>query len=996
MRVRRVTSHATVLAVVGVVVAMVACSLAVGSATWSGTPGASGGDASTPAATLTVTIAPSSPAIDSGQNVTLTATASPLPASGYQWWEGTYPSCGSTSGNRPIPGATGSSYTTPPLTSSEYFCVNATGGSPPANASSAATLVTVNPAVADVAVTPASPTVDANVAVTLTENATGGSGALTYTWYSGTSGSCNPFDPVAGATASAYTVPGTSTVGSTSYCVVVNDHSSTAWAGNRSASDTVTVVSAVAAPAPTPSGDAGDSGQSFTLTAAPSGGTGTYTLQWLGGSSSACSGDSTKLGNARTQVVTPTASTDEFCYTVKDSSVNAPVVDSPTTAVTISPTLTAGAITPSTAAFDLGTTLPETVNLTANPSGGTLTGPTGSFPNYLYQWRNGTYATCSVDANIAGATHSWLDLSTASVRSSLYFCYSVTDANGTVAYSSPLLVTVNPALVAGAPSPQSSELDAGDAETLSAPQPTGGTQPFTYQWFEGTGCTLSGTTWTLSGSLIPGATGSTVSVAPTATASYFYRVTDSSDGTYALGERSECSPAATVTVNPALTPAAPSVSPTGALDLGETVTLTRSNVPGTEGTPVVTYAWLSGASATCSADQTVSGQTGTTYTPPAPPLGTTYYCYVVSDGSASPPLIYSSTIAVVVNDPPVAGAVTIASGQVPYVDAGPSGGASAESVTLVANPSLGTGTYAYQWYEGTAANCTADIGSAGKISGATGATYVASGLSSSTAFCYTVTDQASPARTQQPANAFLVTVEPTLTAGKPTASVSSLDLGETVTLTAAASGGYFPSTYTALYQWFTSTAASCSSGTLALVAGATTSPATVAPTVSGTAYYCYRVTDDSNGNPVQQSATSATAVSAHVYLALAAGTAPGCADYGSAAWTGTPTSCAAAKPGDHITLTATPSGGNASDYAYRWYNGTSSVCGTDAVMSGQTGASLEVIVPPTAGSYYCYSINDGSLATPIESPTYFLDPPSGSAPQVVVLAAEVALAAARP
>ncbi len=995
MRPRRVGSGIWVVASVAVVATMVASSLAVAGAAWTGSSATDSPAAPTPAVGLTVTVSPSPASIDSGQSVALTATASgTAPYKGYQWWEGTYDACGASSGNRPILGANLSSYTTPALTSSEYFCVNVTDSESPAvNASSAPVLVTVNPTLSDAAVTPVAPVADKGAALTLTENVTGGTPAYTYQWYSGTSGACSPFDPISGATTASLLVS-TTTVGSTSYCVVVGDHSATAWAGNRSASDTVTVDAAVVAPAPTPSGDYGDSGQTYTLTATPSGGTGTYSLQWLGGTSATCSSDSTKLGTARTQSVTPTTSPSYYCYEVKDTSVGATFVDSPTTEIVVNGTLTAGGITPSSVAFDLGTTLPETANLTANPSGGSLTGPSGAFPTYRYQWRSGTYPTCAADTNLTGQTNRWLDVSTTTVVSSTYFCYQVTDANATVAYSSPLLVVVNPALVAPTPTPASSQVDLGQSLTLSAPTPVGGTGTFSYQWFEGSGCTLVGSTWTLSGTLLPFNTSATLTVYPAANATYFYRVTDSSSGSYALGERSECSPLAAVTVHPALTPAAPSVSPTGAIDVGQTVTLTRTAVPAGEGTPVVTYAWLTGSSPTCSADQLVSGQTGTTYVPTPPPVGTTYYCYRVTDGSATPPQDYSPTIAVLVDPVVSAAAVTVASGQVPYVDAGPGGSASAESVTLVANPSGGTAPYTYQWYAGAAANCTADLTASGKIAGATGATYVASGLSSSTAFCYTVTDSASPPVVQHPPNAFLVTVEPQLGAGTPTASVASLDLGQSVALTATPSGGYFPTGYTAIYQWFSATAAACTAGgtTLSLLAGATSSPVTIAPTAAGTSYFCYRVSDDSNGNPVQQSALSTTAVSVKVNPTLSAATGPTCEDFGAAAWTGTFTSCSNAKAGDHVTLIANPSGGNTAEYAYRWYNGTSTVCASDPAMTGATGSSINVIVPATPGNYYCYSVNDGSLATPLLSPTYFLDPPSAvtEAPALLVAADPVA------
>jgi large repetitive protein len=964
------TRASRVVSVSIVLLAMVGSSFAVAAVSTGATPAlpTSNPGAPTPAAGLTVAITPSPAAIDSGQSVTLTAVPSgTAPYRGYQWWEGTYSTC---SGDSRILGATSSTYTTPALTSSEYFCVNVTDSEVPAvNATSPADLVTVNVGVSDGAISPASPTIDLGQTVPLSIAATGGTAPLTYQWYSGTTSSCNPLDPVTGATSATYTA--SPPLGTTSYCVVVNDHSATAWLGNKSASVIVTVDPMLTAAAPSPAGDYGDSGQPFLLTAHPGGGTGSYTLQWLSGMTpSTCTGTA-GLGSATTQTVRPSAST-YYCYSVTDTSTNPPKVVSLTTEVVVNSTLSGGAVSPSSVAFDAQTTTAELANLTASPSGGALTPPTGSHPTYLYQWRSGTFPACTADTNISGATKPWLVVSSASLSSSLYYCYLVIDANNSVAYSSPVLVAFNPALVAPAPTPQSSEVDLGRAATLTAPTPTGGTAPFSYQWFQGSGCTLSGGVWTLSGSLLAGATGSSLVVTPTANSTYFYRVTDSSNGLLELGQRSACSPAASVTVNPTLTPGPPTISPSAAIDLGQTVTLSRPSLPSSEGTPVVSYQWLSGTTSTCSSDANIAGQTGTTYGPVTPGAGTTYYCYSVTDGSVDPPTIYSASVSVTVNTPLAAGPIT-ATGT-PSVDGGPGGGPSAETVTLLAAPSGGTGTYSYQWYSGASVVCAADINPAGLIAGATGATFTTPGLSLTTAFCYTVTDQASPTTTAASTNGLVVTVWPQLLAGKATASVPSLDVGQSVTLTAAPTGGTNPDT---AFQWFTASGPSCTG--LSLLAGATSSspPVTIFPLSAGTTYYCYRVTDSSNGNPVQQSATSTQAVMVKVYPALTALAPPSCKDYGAAAWTGPSVPCTAAKAGDHVTLSAAPVGGNASRYTFTWFNGTSSVCASDPAMTGVTTNSTNVIVPATPGSYYCFTVSDGAPSPPT-SPTYFLDPPSAS------------------
>jgi hypothetical protein len=972
----RKVGHVTLIAgVVVVALAMIGSSLAVLSANRTGAAGtvSTGTTSTAPAASgLSVAISPNPAAVDSGQSVVLTATASggTSPYRGYQWWNGTYSSC--PGGNVPIPGATSATYTTPALTSSEYFCVNVTDSESPAvNVSSAVDLVTVNPDVVVATPTPSAPTIDLGQTVPLTESANYGTAPLTYQWYSGGPTACSPFDPISGATTATYT-PSPPPTTTTSYCVVVGDHSSTSWAGVQSPSATVTVDPALVAPAPTPSGDYGDSGQSFKLTATPSGGTGSYIIQWFSTSSACTSGSKSGLGTAPTQIVAPTAST-YYCYSLTDTSTNAPVKDSPTTEVVINATLAAGPISPSSVSFDLltSTTTAEQVNLTAKASNGALSPPSGAHPTYRYQWRSGTYPQCGSDINVTGATNPWLVVSSASLSASLYYCVAVEDANSTIAYSSPVLVQINPALTVPAPSPQTSQIDFGRVATLTA-SPGGGTQPFSYQWFQGSGCTFSGGVWTLSGSLIPGATSSTLNVAPSVNGTtYFYRVTDSSSGLLTLGQESMCSPTATVIVNPALTPGPPAISVSTAIDLGQSVKLTRPSVPAGEGTPVIAYQWRSGTTSNCSADSNIAGQTGTTYGPIIPPAGVTWYCYAVTDGSVDAPLIPSASVSVTVNS--ILSAGSISSVGTPNIDQGPGGAPSQENVTLLSSPSGGTGSYTYQWYGGVASTCSAIIVPADLITGATGSTYTTPALSQTLAYCYQVTDQSTPHEVANTTTPFDVVVWPPLVAGQPTASLKSLDLGQSVTLTAAPQHGDTPY---AAYQWFTASNRSC--GGLGLVAGATSSPATVTPTATGSIYYCYRVTDSSNGNPVQESAYSTAAVGITVYPALTVSGAPGCKDYGTALWTGTGASCSGAKAGDHVTLTATPTGGNSSNYAYTWYNGTSSVCQSDPVMTGKVASSVNVIVPSTPGSYYCYIVNDGTHNDSAASLTYFLDPASSS------------------
>ena len=943
---RTIAAFAVAVATLGASLALASGSLTGPGAHLAPTPSGSAPAASS----LTVTLSPSPTAsIDLGQSVEFTATPSggTPPYTNYAWYEGSFSTC---SGDRIVANTSVTTFNLTSPTSDLYVCVAVTDSElPPVVVVSAqSVLVQVNPALTVGRVGPAAAlapagAIDNGRSVTLVALAGNGTAPLKYQWYSGPSPSSCTLTQLAGATAATLMVSPTTT---TSYCYAVTDSSvGTPAQSGQSPGATVTVDPTLVAGAPVPSGLYGDSGQSFTLKSAPAGGTTSYTYAWFSGTSPTCSSDVTPLGTAATQVVTPTTTT-QYCYSLTDTSYNAPVVSSPTVQVTVNATLTAGPITPAAPSIDSGT--PESVTFQSAPSGGALVSPGG----YTYQWYAGTYSTCTADSKIAGATFATYP---ASPASSQYYCYEVTDANGTHAYSPTDPLTVNPPLVGGTAGPVGPVIDAGQSVTLTS-SPTGGTPPYVYQWFASNGCSGAG--------LIPTATASTY--VATAAGTYTYRVTDSSVGALAIGQRSECASAGTtVTVNSDPVPSAPVASPSATIDLGQSVTLTGSVVGGT-GTPVITYQWRTGTTASCAAAANIAGATGTTYT--VAPTSNTYYCYSVTDGSVNPPTELSSSVLITVNGLPTVGAIT--SSGPPYLDPG-----TGETVTLYAHASGGTGTLTYQWYNGSFASCASDTNPIGTNS----PVYTTPlGMLQSSDYCYKVTDSASPAKSAETATAFVVTIDGALTAGTPTANLSALDLGQAVTLTATASGGYATASLPYTFQWFIGNA-TCALSTLSMIAPATSSPFSLTPGVAGTFDFCYRVTDNSNGTPVQQSVYSHVPVAVTVHGALTAGALTCYDNTGHLA-------CASQVPnGDSVTLTAHPSGGNPAGYAYVWRSGGSSVCLSDGVMAGQINATVTVTAAFVPGAYYCYTVSDGTHPSAVTSPTLFVDPAPGGPPALPLL-----------
>jgi hypothetical protein len=371
-----------------------------------------------------------------------------------------------------------------------------------------------------------------------------------------------------------------------------------------------------------------------------------------------------------------------------------------------------------------------------------------------------------------------------------------------------------------------------------------------------------------------------------------------------------------VTVNSALEPGA--VTPASpVIDKGQSVTLTANPLGGTA---PYSYQWYAGSSSTCSSDAVVSGATSSTYQ--VSPVSGTYYCYTVTDASTNAPTVASSTDLVIVNSALVAGAVSPAS---PVLDSG-------QSVTLTVNASEGTVPYSYQWYAGASSICSADKA----IGGATSATFVAS-PTTSTYYCYKVTDGSTNAPTVlSPTD--LVTVNPALEAAAITPTSPSIDTGQSVTLTANPSGGTAPYSY----QWYAGSSATCSSDTA--ISGATDASYVVSPTSA--TYYCYSVTD----NATVKVNVSSVAGLVTVNAALTAGAV-------------TPTAPTVVQ-GESVTLTANPAGGTP-PYSYEWYAGSSATCSSDVAITGATSSTYKAT--PTSGTYYCYKVTDSSVGTPSES-----------------------------
>jgi hypothetical protein len=406
--------------------------------------------------------------INSGQQTTLTVTATGTSPT-YQWYIGNPPSTTTTA-----PNGTSSQLTVSPTTTTTYW-VKVSGCSTSVN-SNAAT-VTVNPpactppSAGTPTATPSS--IQSGQSSTLAVTATG-TGPLSYQWFIGAT-------PV--GTGSSISVSPTAT---TTYFVRVTGQCSPV---SDSQTVTVTVASCVAPSASTPNASPSSitAGQTSTLTANVSG-TGPFTYQWFNGA--------TLIGTTVSINVTPTVTTSYF---VRVTGPCGSPSDSPTVTVTV-----AACVPPSTSspnASPSSITSGQSSTLTVNVSG---TAP------FSYQWFSGTPANPTF---IGSGT----SISVNPTVTTSYFV-RVTGPCGSPSDSPTVTVTVTTCTaVSITTQPSSATITPGSSTTLSVI--AAGTAPISYQWYQGT----SGDT----SHPINNATGSSVTVTPATTTSYWVHVSNS-------------------------------------------------------------------------------------------------------------------------------------------------------------------------------------------------------------------------------------------------------------------------------------------------------------------------------------------------------------------------------------------------------------------------------------------------------------------------------------
>ncbi|HEY2094009.1 MAG TPA: hypothetical protein VGJ81_19210 [Thermoanaerobaculia bacterium] len=556
---------------------------------------------------------------DSTTTVRVAATGQ-LPLS-YQWYLGQ-----AGDGSHPIDGATGTSLSVTPSATTPYW-VQVTNPCGSTN-SRTATLTTTTACIAPTLVFDInSTTIVSGKSGTLRATALG-TDPLTYQWYVGSSGDTST--PVSGSNGSTLAVSPTET---TSYWVRVTNPCGSA----DSPTGTITVVSCEPA-------EISSQPTSITITQGSQGflsveasGTDTITAQWFIG----VSGDESQPTNL-TAFTIPVSPSETTSYWALVSNACGTAISAAATVVVLpacSPATIEG--NPSSAQLTSGS--PTTLSVVAS----------GTSP-IAYQWFLG--ASGDESTPISGATASTV---TVTPTSTADYWVEVTNACG-IAASYTATVTVlppctPPQILTG---PVTQTIEQGDSVQLSVDAI--GSAPLAYSWFAGD----------VPDTAQPVGSGSTVILTPSATTSYWVRISN------ACGVID--SNAAAVTV--ALSCIPPTVSITSSaitINLGDNVSLSATP----SGTAPFTFDWYRGAPSDIS--EPLGDGRSLTFTPT---VSSTYWVRATNSCGTSD----SSGVAIAVVQPCDLPAISLEPGSQTVVNGG--------SVRLSVEAS-GTTPLSYQWYE---------------------------------------------------------------------------------------------------------------------------------------------------------------------------------------------------------------------------------------------------------------------------------------------------------
>lgn len=551
---------------------------------------------------------------------------------------------------------------------------------------------------------------------------------------------------------------------------------------------------------------------------------GTPTYQWYSNVSNGNSGGTLIVGATSSTYNPPTTTLGTLYYycVITLSSGGCSSLSSLAAAVTVNPLPTIATQPLQTQNLCVGSTIPSALSIVSTGGIGTAT----------YQWYSNTVNANSGGTLIQGATNATYTPPVFNVAATYYFYATVTlSGNGCGLVTSNIaeIIVFNDPVITAQPL-VTQTLCQGATPTNLEVTASGGNGSFTYQWYS------NANNNTTSGTIIAGATNATYSPPTTSVVTlYYYCIV--SQATLACSVTS-----ATAAVNVNASPTILSQPQSSTVCSGGTPTVLSLTFSTGTGTP--TYQWYSNTSNDTTTGSPISGETNSTYAPPANTVGTMYYYALLTfpNITGSCATIASNTAIITVT----AGAII---NQQPLISQGICVGGTI-TTPLSVSFTGGTGTPSYQWYSNTSNSNTGGT----LINGATNVNYTPPAFTTAgNAYYYYViisfSGSGCGAITSDVAT-IIVANDPIVDV-QPTANQTLCQSAIPTALSISVSGG-IGSIYT--YQWYVSTLNNTSSGTA--ITGET-NPIYIPPTnTAGTLYY-YCIISQPNG--IGCSATTNTA-----------------------------------------------------------------------------------------------------------------------------------------
>jgi gliding motility-associated-like protein len=609
----------------------------------------------------------------------------------YQWYSN---NANNTSTGTAIPFETNANYTPPATIAGTlyYYCIITlpTGGCSSIKTNTATVTVIPNTTIT----TQPTPTQNLCVGVTvptpLTFAYSGGTGTVTYQWYSNTVNATTGGSLIATATSDKYTPPSFTIPGKYYYYATVSLNGNGCFPATTNAAEVFVYADPTISAQPLATQTLCQNATSLNLDVTATGGNGTFMYQWYSNSTDTNTGGVLIPGATSNSYIPPTNAvvTKYYYCIVSQNSTYGCSVTSSTAAIIVISAPTISQPTPSNVCIGGS---PTALSITVSGATGTPT----------YQWYSNTLNTTTAGTAIVGEITNTYTPSTSTPGTTYYYCIITLPSGGCSSITSN---TAAVAISAGAtidshPTPIQNLCVGGTISTPLNVTYSGGTGTATYQWYSNSSSTNSG------GNPISGATNASYTppvFTTTGTFYYYAVVTLSGNG---------CGPI-TSNISKIIIVADPVVSsqPLPSQTVCQTATPSGLVVTVTGGiTASYSYQWFSNASNNTTSGTPISWATNDTYLPPTNLVGTIYYYCIITQTNGSGCNVSSNTAAVMVNlapkitSEPVSSTICI--GQTPTL--------------LSVSYTNGVGTPTYQWYS----NSVNTISGSSPIAGATNTNY---------------------------------------------------------------------------------------------------------------------------------------------------------------------------------------------------------------------------------------------------------------------------------